>query len=571
MSFRRAPKTVIGTTIGGTVGSKAGSARREDSEVPDALKHEVALLSHPGDRGDEEVRAPELQAECAGDPGHPKARGVIAASVAGRLRCPVCGSVVQRVFPGGDPGKAPGRRPGSEPGRDAGIAGDDSGAEPPRRWHFRRRRGEGECDHEGETVAHREAKTALARALGETLPEGWVVLLEERLENGRRPDVLAVHRDGASEARVAFEVQYARISRAHWRARRDDYAALGVPDYWLLGAETRWGRSRDDLRKALAGEPGQRVLYVGRFGPEGTGRIEAREAVFSLLDPRAPEELADLRLRVPPSAVRHLSREEARRVRLYEIPPKAFPLREISLRLVGDPGNPEAPTGATRRAAIFTPLDAHNVGRRREGRRRRRERAEREAAERERAAELAAAREAHAGRVVSAWDRLEEEWLLSEARSRAVGRLGSRVVEVLEQEDLVAAGHGGGPPVTARRRTGWWRVMFYDALGLAGEGAGTAFAWETVVGAFADSAEHGDLVPPAAQDPAWSELRRDLARGGMIVPAGDGRWRIPPPVSDTAPATDAGDWGRREPAPGAASPDVGKGGGRLRRFLGRFF
>ncbi|MDP9438235.1 MAG: hypothetical protein M3P49_05770, partial [Actinomycetota bacterium] len=146
-----------------------------------ALKHEVALL------GEEKILVTELHLACGGDRDHPEARRISQASTKRLLRCVVCGTVVQRMFG------------------------------PRKRWHFAVVPGQVSCDHENETVAHHEAKLALFEALTASLGSGWGVLMEKRLENGRRPDVLATREsDGL---RVAFEVQYADLSEAAWRER----------------------------------------------------------------------------------------------------------------------------------------------------------------------------------------------------------------------------------------------------------------------------------------------------------------------------------------------------------------
>lgn len=526
-------------------GGRRSEGRPEREPARGALRHEVALLSPD----DEEIRAPALYEECAGDPKHLRARAVIAASRAGRLRCPVCGSAVERVFPAGDPGGSPERE-------------DDAGGG--RRWHFRRRRGEGECDHEGESVAHRETKTALFGALGRVLPReaGWEVFLERRLENGRRPDVLAVH---ASGTRVAFEVQYAAISRADWRARRDDYASLGIPDYWLLGAETRYGRTRDDLRSALREEPGQRVLWVGRFGGE-TAEIEAREVALSYLDPAAPQDLQGYRIRVPPSRLHSLPPDEARRLKVHEIrPPKSFPLEGISLRLVGDDSVPQG-------AVLFTPLDAWNAKRSREGQKRSREREELEAEATARIVRVEAERERRSGRFVDLWNRRQDGWLGSASRLGAVAKLGARVVEALEIEDL-SADVGEGPPVRLRARTGGWRVLFYYRE-ISRRAPGVPFSWPEAVGEFFAWRGGRATLPglPVPEDPVWIDLRRCLVREDLLVPAGPNQWRVP--VGDAPQNAVAG----AQPVPtdspsnqaGSTDPD-GSLKRRLRRFLGRFF
>lgn len=215
-----------------------------------ALRHEVALVL-PGGGGEEvrEVRAPDLEVFCGRDPDHPEAKRILRASREELLRCAVCETRLAKKF---------------------GWVNA---------WHFAQVPGERSCDHEAETVDHREAKLALLEALRRTLsggPRGWLVQAERPLtDSRRRPDVLAEHT--ASGIRVAFEVQYADLSEEEWRKRHEDYAAAGVRDVWLLGHH-REGR-RDVLASVLAREDGQRLAYLGRrFGEEGH-RI--REVLFA--------------------------------------------------------------------------------------------------------------------------------------------------------------------------------------------------------------------------------------------------------------------------------------------------
>jgi hypothetical protein len=52
------------------------------------------------------------------------------------------------------------------------------------------------------------------------------------VDNGQVPDVLVVFPDGR---RFAFEVQYAPLTIAAWRARHDGFRAQGIVDVWLFG------------------------------------------------------------------------------------------------------------------------------------------------------------------------------------------------------------------------------------------------------------------------------------------------------------------------------------------------
>lgn len=216
-----------------------------------ALQHEVAFVL-PGDGRDEarEVRAPDLEAFCGREPDHPEAEKISRASREKLLCCAVCGTRLAKKF-----GRV-------------------------NAWHFAQRPGEGRCDHEAETVEHREAKLALLEALRLALPggpHGWRVEAERPLADGRRrPDVLAEH--AARGVRVAFEVQYADLSGEEWWERHEDYAALSVRDVGLLGHH-REGR-RKVLASVLAREYGQRLACLGRRSGEEGHRI--REAMFAL-------------------------------------------------------------------------------------------------------------------------------------------------------------------------------------------------------------------------------------------------------------------------------------------------
>lgn len=212
---------------GARQGARPGGASEEAE-----LKHEVAR-----DSGGTIHNARAIEREAGSDPEHPAAAPAIAASDGGGLYCCVCGSPLRRVF----------------------------GSSGTRRWHFALREAEASaCGHEPETEAHRAAKVALHERLEECMEEslagqGWQAHLEKALENGRRPDVLAVN--SVSGERVAFEVQYADMSREQLAARRRDYASLSVADLWLLGHH-RLEKSRDLLARELAAAGDQRLIYI---------------------------------------------------------------------------------------------------------------------------------------------------------------------------------------------------------------------------------------------------------------------------------------------------------------------
>lgn len=74
-----------------------------------------------------------LEERCGGDSLNPEAQRISQASRLRLLRCAVCGVTVKKVF---------GTR---------------------KRWHFALFPGAPPCDHENETVEHRESKLALYR------------------------------------------------------------------------------------------------------------------------------------------------------------------------------------------------------------------------------------------------------------------------------------------------------------------------------------------------------------------------------------------------------------------------
>ncbi|WP_119070047.1 competence protein CoiA family protein [Rubrobacter indicoceani] len=208
------------------------------------LKHQYAILD------DKLLCAPDLQSAYGADSRHPDLRKIVWASKNRRLKCAVCGSILKRMF-------------GSV-----------------KRWHFARFPGQVACDHENETVEHRRSKISLYEALSYSLGLEWSVSLEERLSNGRRPDVLATHVSGT---RVAFEVQYSNLSAQDFQARHADYRSIGVRDVWMLG-DRRQDLERDALRELLSATNGQRVIYIRTFSE--TEEVTVQEAIFEDPDNR---------------------------------------------------------------------------------------------------------------------------------------------------------------------------------------------------------------------------------------------------------------------------------------------
>ncbi|WP_166396010.1 competence protein CoiA [Rubrobacter marinus] len=340
-------------------------------------------------------------------------------------------------------------------------------------WHFAAVPGQAPCDHESETVEHREAKLALFEALRRVLHEGWSVLLEERLPDAnRRPDVLAVH---ASGLRVAFEVQYADLPEEEWRARREDYEAAGVRDYWLLG-HLRQEKERDALADLLATEEGQRVAYVGRWEdatPDEAG-VRVEEPLF--LDPDGPGLL-------PPGAAARGRHHDPVRWAGYSL--DAFSLSEEGVLTT--------PANALRERLERKRLEE-------ERRRARREEAARKAREidaesRERRRKWAAEKKAEERRA----------WLSSPERARALSLLGKRRLAALEEE--------GGLDRNIYAPPGRWKTELFLAC-VHGRKSGTVFDWFGAAGGVLRRYRHSNL-----ESWAWKALWAfldGLEREGLV-------------------------------------------------------
>lgn len=90
--------------------------------------------------------------------------------------------------------------------------------------------------HAPESLNHLQGKAVIARWLRHLLgPAAVQVEAASDTQRQRVADVMATLPDGS---RVAFEVQYAAISVAEWRARHDSYAQQGIVDVWM------WGHAR---------------------------------------------------------------------------------------------------------------------------------------------------------------------------------------------------------------------------------------------------------------------------------------------------------------------------------------
>ena len=101
-----------------------------------------------------------------------------------------------------------------------------------RRDHFAHRRALDTIVHAPERWYHLCSKYLIGDWVRRLFTEARVQIVHEAVDNGQVPDVLVVCPDGR---RLAFEVQYAPLTIAAWRARHDGYRAQGIVDIWLFG------------------------------------------------------------------------------------------------------------------------------------------------------------------------------------------------------------------------------------------------------------------------------------------------------------------------------------------------
>lgn len=98
-----------------------------------------------------------------------------------------------------------------------------------KRHHFRHT-GASASAHEGESVAHVQAKAMISSWVREVYPETEVC--EEQTFGRLRADVGVTWPTGAQ---VAFEVEYKTTSETDWRTKHVTYESTGTVDQWLFG------------------------------------------------------------------------------------------------------------------------------------------------------------------------------------------------------------------------------------------------------------------------------------------------------------------------------------------------
>jgi hypothetical protein len=100
-----------------------------------------------------------------------------------------------------------------------------------KRHHFKHLH-RGAAAHGPESYYHQLGKALLGQRLRDRHPEARVVVDQEALDNGQRPDVLVQFPDAR---RFGFELQYSPLTAEEFERRHRGYAQQGVVDVWLLG------------------------------------------------------------------------------------------------------------------------------------------------------------------------------------------------------------------------------------------------------------------------------------------------------------------------------------------------
>jgi competence CoiA-like predicted nuclease len=96
--------------------------------------------------------------------------------------------------------------------------------------HFRHNPG-ADCERGGESIAHLVGKMKVAQML-RSKSDCVDVWIEQKLEMGRRPDVLCRYSGGQF---VAHEVQLSEVGKNEIRDRTGDYWEEGIAVHWWFG------------------------------------------------------------------------------------------------------------------------------------------------------------------------------------------------------------------------------------------------------------------------------------------------------------------------------------------------
>jgi hypothetical protein len=149
--------------------------------------------------------------------------------------------------------------------------------------------------HGPESYYHQLGKRLLGQYVRDRHPEATVVVDQEALDNGQRPDVLVSMPGGRL---FAFELQYSPLSVREWQRRHDGYRGQRVFDVWLFGhlpphlRRSRYHREQrfesaielTELGRALA-SAGQQVRF---FSPDelliATATLESSERFLAAWD-----------------------------------------------------------------------------------------------------------------------------------------------------------------------------------------------------------------------------------------------------------------------------------------------
>ena len=148
---------------------------------------------------------------------------------------------------------------------------------------------DGAGNHSPESLFHIQGKARVADWLRNRYPNSTVTLEQQSdAARTRVADVMLTSPDGS--IRVAFEIQYAGLTPAAWRARHDSYRSQGVVDVWLWGhhgAQMRVSRRDPNVaelnptQRALVAE-GMPLLWINPIeGTVGTATQTVKTGMWS--------------------------------------------------------------------------------------------------------------------------------------------------------------------------------------------------------------------------------------------------------------------------------------------------